>query len=201
MNAIEEKVNEALKSVNLEERNEAIIYANKMLNYSNSKIAELTRLTIATIKIYVKKFINLLEKAIKRFEKVVNEIIESLSEKKLAYTYIIDYYADQELKIKLALKVGKTIQGVDVRNEQNEKTYADIYKVNKVYGKVRKIFAFENERDAEIFEDTLRDFYSRKENSIFIPNDRFINTDFNEEELKADKKVNAILNVLSLVNI
>lgn len=196
---IEEKVNEALQSINLEERNEAIVYASERLKYPSKKIAELTRLTIATIKTYVKKFINLLERAIKRFEEVVNAIIETVSEKPLYFTYIIDYYSNKELTNKLALKVGKTAREVDQRNEENEKRYADIYRVNKVFGKVRKVFAFESENDALIFEDTLRDFYTRKKGVIFVPNDRFLNVEYNEEELKADKKVNAILNLLSLV--
>lgn len=198
-NTLEERVNNALQSYNLEERNEAIVYASERLNYSSKKIAELTRLTIATIKIYVKKFINLLEKAIRRFEQVVNEIIESISEKKAYFTYIIDYYSNKELTNKLALKVGKTAREVDVRNEENEKTYAYTYKVDKVFGKVRKVYAFETEQDALIFEDTLRDFYARQENAIYVPNDRFINVEFNEEKLNADKKVNIILSTLTLI--
>ncbi len=198
-NTLEERVNNALQSYNLEERNEAIVYASERLNYPSKKIAELTRLTIATIKIYVKKFINLLEKAIRRFEQVVNEIIESISEKKAYFTYIIDYYSNKELTNKLALKVGKTAREVDVRNEENEKTYAYTYNVDKVFGKVRKVYAFETEQDALIFEDTLRDFYARQENAIYIPNDRFINVEFNEEKLNADKKVNIILSTLTLI--
>lgn len=192
MTKIETVINEALQQENLEIRNEAIVYASKKLNYRNSKIAKLTQLATSTIRAYVKKFINLLQKAIERFEKIIVKYIVRPT------TYIIMFYEDAEKTKPLFLKIGKTTN-LNNRHKALVNYYKKSYDLNNVYCDVKKIYQFEEEDDALTFENELRKFYKAKENSIYIKNDRFENVEFDETELKEDKRLNTFLNLLSTV--
>ena len=192
MTKIETVINEALQNENLEIRNEAIVYASKKMNYKNSKIAQITRLATSTIRTYVKKFIDLLEKAIKRFEKIITKYLVKPT------TYIIEFYEDEELTKPMFLKVGKTAN-LNNRHKQLKDYYKKSCKVENVYPLVKKIYQFEDEEDALTFENELRKFYKAKENSIFIKNDRFKNVKFDEKELNENERLNTFLGLLSTV--
>ena len=179
----EEKVNEALMCENLEIRNEAIVYASKKLNYKNSKIAEITLLTTGTIRNYVKKFIHLLQKAVKRFETIVVNWVKKPT------TYIIEFYEDEEMTKLLFLKIGKT-KNLNQRLVSLKGGYKKTYGTEKIYAAVRKIYQFEDENDALSFENELRKFYQSKEESVYIKNDRFKNVRYNEKELETNQRLN-----------
>ena len=188
---IEERINEALaERDNLELRNEAIVYASERLKYSNRKLADLTELAIGTIRIYIKKFIHLLEKAIERFESVILDIT------KCPTTYIMEFFTDRAKNRFICLKVGKT-DYLDKRENQLISEYKKKYNLDNIYVEVKKVFLFEDSDDALTFENELRKFYKKKKNARFIPNDRFEGVRYNQEEIENNVRLNEMLKMLS----
>ena len=143
-------------------------------------------MAVSTIETYIKKFINLLERAIARFEKIVKKFVKKPA------TYIVEFYKDKELTDFAVLKVGTTERSFNVREKELVKSYKNLFP------SLKKIYFFEEEDDALIFESALRKFYKKKPNSKFIRNDRFENIRFDEKELEESEELQKQLKMLSL---
>ena len=60
---------------------------------------------------------------------------------------------------------------------------------------VMHVFECETEDDALTMENVLRKFYKAKANSIFVPNDRFENIEFNKEEIENNSIIQSQYNL------
>lgn len=184
------------KQTNMERRNAQIVYLND-IGWEEEEIAGLVGLTVATIRRYIIKFADLLEKAKQWFGKVITTISTRAREKfKNPYiiyecehhkgdcAYIIEYFDDN--KNFLFLKVGMT-NNIGRRISEHMREYRKDEKYQNItYAKVKNLYYAEDEEDALTLENLLRKHYKKIENNGFIRRDRFSNVRYNIENLKND---------------
>lgn len=166
------KYNVYEKQENIEVRNAQIVYMNKILGYTPKKISQYVDLALSTIRNYIRKFADLLEKAKLWFE---DSYIYSGEIKNSPCAYILEFFDGNNKK--MFLKVGKT-KHIEIRISQ----LITKYKAKRV--EIKKIFYAKSENFAEMIESMLREHYQNIANCGFIRLDRFTNVNYNDEELK-----------------
>ena len=194
----------------MEERNCQIIYLYHILKWTPKKIGQLVGLANTTISGYVRKFKDLLSKAIELFEGKVVEIkqeiktkAKNLSNRYVTFecehkvgdcAYIIEYYDSN--KEFVFLKVGMT-NNIERRISEHLRDY---YRkgFDTTYAVVKRLFFGEDEEDALTLENCLRKHYKRIENSGFIKRDRFSNVRYDREELQADIDTMTKINMFAI---
>jgi len=195
-------VKEALASGDMELRNEGIVYAKYVLNYTNRMIADLAGLAIGTIRNYCDKFYDLLEKAKKRFDEFCEEVFHPVEER-ISYSkgvsingecaYIIGYYSDIDRKNLVFTKIGKT-KHISQRIKEHLRAYEKEY--GTLYATVHRLYYFNNSDDALSAENGLRKHYKSIPDSGYIAQDRFAFVPFNEKEIDSDEKLTGFISFL-----
>lgn len=208
MNKIEQNVREALQNPSTkDERNDAIIYAKEKLMYSNSELCELTGLAISTIRNYVTKFLQFLQRAIDRFEKHVKQALrqvfikdrvtyETKTNKDGCVAYFIEYFRDPEHTDFAFSKIGKTVhvrQRIKEHLRYYEKEYGELYPV------VKRLYYFTNDDDAQTMENMLRKFCKSQADCGFVKLDRFTGIRYNKKSLDNSEMLQKTISLLDYV--
>ena len=150
-----------------------IVYLDKIVKLARTKIAEITRLAISTVKTYCNRFKYLLTKAKRTFSDnkhhtdIDNRIVWEVVPPEKPCGYIIEFYNRNKL---LWLKVGKTTRPLRERIKEHliyyMKKYPDIHCI------VKAVYTTETNEGAEVAESALRECYKKKHLESFIKNDR-----------------------------
>lgn len=174
------------KQTDLKVKRAQVVYLSKVLNKTYDEIAEISGYAKATVKSYVKKFIDLLDYAKSIFEEVkihfrkskydekINDNNFEIRESGKELCYLFEFYNDDD--VLLCSKVGTTKRSIRKRliEELRSKTYKNMgvtkAKINRVYDC--------GSLPAEGLESLLRSEYIRRYPQSFKKNDRFINTVF-----------------------
>ena len=168
------KYNVYEKQTNMEVRNAQIVYMYHELKMYPKEISKYVDLALSTIRNYVRKFIDLLDKAKQWFAnsyKYIGEI------KNAPCAYILEFFNVNNEK--MFLKVGKT-KHIETRISQLLKEY------NAKRVEIKQIFYTKTENFAEMVESMLREHYQNVKNCGFVKMDRFTKAIYNFEELKND---------------
>lgn len=176
-----------------------IVYLDKIVKLARTKIAEITQLTISTVKTYCSRFKHLLTKAKRTFNdskhhtNIDNRIIWETIPPEKPCGYVIEFYNKNKL---LWLKVGKTTRPLRERIKEHliyyMKKYPDIRCV------VKAIYTTETNEGAEVAESALRECYKKKHLESFIKNDRFAGIPYTGEE-KNNERFLSFLNMITAV--
>ena len=170
-----------------------VIYLAEVIHLTPKEISNYVDYAVSTIKTYIRKFADRLKEAKKLFKKVINHIKGSDYEIFLngyerivkPCAYIVKVYDDigeyRWLKVGKAKNLEQRMKGIASHG------YKDT-KVSKII--VQHVFECETEDDALTMENILRKFYKAKENSIFVPNDRFENIEFDKNEIENNSIIN-----------
>lgn len=159
-----------------------VIYLSEVLKMSFDKIAEITEYAISTIKIYTRKFANLLDyakeifeqKIIKRRKSKYDSIIEDngldIYSTGREICYLFEFYDDD--KNLICSKVGTTTRAVKQRlaEELRSKTYKGMGATKAIVHRVYNC----GDLPAEGLESLIRSQYIKKYPHSFKKNDRFI---------------------------
>lgn len=192
------------KQENMEVRNAQIVYLAEVCGMTASEIAKFVDLAVSTIRGYIKKFSNLLEKAKQWFGNQGKKVVEKIKEKcnvtdlvtfencvpkKGDCAYIIEYFDSQHNF--LFLKVGMT-NDIIRRTKEHLKYYCKSTRENPngwdaTYAIVKELHFAEDEEDALTLENLFRKHYKNIPDSGFIKRDRFSFVRYNKEELQNDK--------------
>lgn len=185
------------KQNDIEVRNAQIVYLANECKMSAKEIAKYVDLAVSTIKSYIYKFANLLEKAKEFFgeqgKKVANRIKEKCNVKDIVTfdnctpkvgdcAYIIEYFDSQHNF--LFLKVGMT-NNIKRRINEHLRDYSK-KGIDTTYAVVKELHFAEDEEDALTLENLYRKHYKAIANNGFIKRDRFSLVRYNKEELQKD---------------
>lgn len=185
------------KQENLEVRNAQIVYMAEELEMTPSEIKKYVNLAVSTIKTYIYKFADLIDKAREWFGDKTKQVINKLKEKcgfedTITYdnctpkagdcSYIIEYF-DSERNF-LFLKVGMT-NNISRRVKEHLKYYVN-HGYDTAYAVVKEIHYAEDEEDALTLENLYRKHYKAIPDCGFIKRDRFATIRYDKEELEQD---------------
>lgn len=166
-------------------RNMQIVYLHEVFKYTPSQIAKyVTDIALSTIRSYIYKFKDLLDKAKKFFGRIKKDerITFECNARKGNCAYIIEYFNSEHNF--LFLKVGMT-NNISRRIKEHFRTYQK-QGVDVAFAVVKKLYFAKDEDDALTLENILRKHYKQIENGGFLPRDRFLNIRFNAQELESD---------------
>ena len=184
------------KQENLEVRNAQIVYLAEECGMGASEISKYVDLAVSTIRTYIKKFANLLEKAKEWFGDKAKQLVSKVKEKcnvtdivtyncehhKGDCAYIIEYFDSQHNFV--FLKVGMT-NNIDRRVGEHLRYYTN-RGWDTTYAVVKELHFAEDEEDALTIENCLRKHYKKIDNCGFIKRDRFEFVRYNKEDLQQD---------------
>ena len=164
-----------------------VIYLSEVIHLTPKEISVYVDYAVSTIKNYIRKFADRLKEAKQLFKKVLNHIagndydifLNGYEKITKPCAYVIKIYDDcgfyKWLKVGKAKNLEQRMKGI-ARHGYKDTNISQI--------EVMHVFECETEDDALTMENVLRKFYKAKANSIFIPNDRFENIEFNKEEIE-----------------
>lgn len=163
------------------EKHLQVVYLYHAMNMATKEIAKITDYAVSTVKIYAKKFENLLNEAIKFFKKRISKPIE-----KKHCAYLISL---KDIKnVNFQTKVGYTGY-FNRRMKQLLRSYSKVADIEVI-----KIYYFEDEDTALMMESAMRKHFKKKTNAIFVPKDRFENIEVTAEDIKKlDEKYEKLL--------
>ncbi len=166
---MQKKINALEKYEETETKRMQIVYLHKY-NFSIEEIAKYTGYAISTIKSYINKFSDLLEKACKTFYHITQKVKSTIQAgKQLVYLFKF-YDADKNL---ICSKVGTTIR----LPEQRLKEEIRYYKKHNMPVESAEICSVIDcgELPAEGAESYTRAYFIKKHPKQFKKNDRFFN--------------------------
>lgn len=159
-----------------------VVYLANVKRLCVEEIAAITHYAISTIKVYARKFLDLLEYAKSIFRKGKKRISGNPEPRPCAY--VIELFDNKGFKW---LKIGKAI---NLKKRCNE--HLTYYKKDGITStKVKQAFYTDNEDDALIMESALRKHYKANKEGGFIPKDRFEKIRYDEKELAQDEAIGA----------
>lgn len=171
------KLNPYDKFEDVETRRCQLVYLKHCKNETWEKISEITNYAISTVKNYVKKFADLLEKAMELFDK--RRCAPKVEGKQLCY--LVKFY-DSKGKI-IFSKIGTTTRDINTRIKEHLVYYTE--KVKRPFD--IKSYKLESlidcgEIPAEGLESDIRSKFIKKFPREFIKNDRFFGIELSVEE-------------------
>lgn len=187
-------------------RNLQIVYLREVLGYTPTQIAKYVKdIAVATIKSYMYKFRDLLDKAKEFFGDKAKKLIDKVKEKcnvtntvtyecdhkKAPCAYIIEYFDSQHNFC--FLKVGMT-NNIQRRITEHLRDYCKPRKEkpdgwDTTYAVVKNLYYAEDEEDALTLENLLRKHYKKIKNNGFIKRDRFEFVRYDKNELEQDEDI------------
>lgn len=184
------------KQENLEVRNAQIVYLAEECGMEANEISKYVDLAVSTIRTYIRKFANLLEKAKEWFGDKAKQLAQKIKEKcnvtdivtyncehhKGDCAYIIEYFDSQHNFV--FLKVGMT-NNINRRVGEHLRYYTN-RGWDTTYAVVKELHFAEDEEDALTIENCLRKHYKKIDNCGFIKRDRFEFVRYDKKDLQQD---------------
>jgi len=147
-----------------------VVYLNQVKKLPPKKISEYVDYALSTIRNYIWKFKDMIDRAIALFEKGIETILQI---KKEYYAYIMRIWSRNKL---MYTKIGYSCDP-----KRRAKEHLKKYGATNV--EIVQLYKFDNDDDGYTMENILRKYFKGKEGSIFIPRDRFQNVSCTENDL------------------
>jgi len=177
---MERKYNVFEKQTDIEVRNAQIVYMYHILNMKPHEIKNYVDLALGTIRTYVRKFADLLDKAKKWF--CTNIFKGEIKVQPCAY--IVEFF--DKNNIRLFLKVGKS-------NNLKRRIKEHLNKYGAFRAEIKEVFYTKTNNYALMVESMLREHYQNIKNCGYIEQDRFTNAIYSHLDLEQNENLQTIL--------